>query len=155
MKRRHKTLLWIIIGAVILGGGTVLGAIAMKQTVSFFYAPQDVAKNPPKKDQNVRLGGLVGMGSIKKSNDGNVDFIVTDGVGSINVHYKGIVPDLFSEGKGVIAEGKFTDNQNFKADRILAKHDENYVPKEVVDSLKKSGQWRGDEAATKADVKAN
>lgn len=149
MKRRHKTLIWIALGAVVLGGGTVLGAVAMKKTVSFFYSPKDVLVTPPKLNRNVRLGGLVMTGSIKHTGDGVIDFVVTDNVANINVSYKGIVPDLFREGQGVIAEGKFTDNNNFKADRILAKHDENYVPKEVADSLKKSGEWRGPEAALK------
>jgi cytochrome c-type biogenesis protein CcmE len=149
MKRRHKTLIWIALGAAVLGGGTVLGAVAMKKTVSFFYSPKDVLVTPPKLNRNVRLGGLVMTGSIKHTGDGVIDFVVTDNVANINVSYKGIVPDLFREGQGVIAEGKFTDNNNFKADRILAKHDENYVPKEVADSLKKSGEWRGPEAALK------
>lgn len=149
MKRRHKTLIWIALGAVILGGGTVLGAVAMKKTVSFFYAPKDVLVTPPKLNREVRLGGLVLTGSLKHTNDGTINFVVTDNVANVNVTYKGIVPDLFREGQGVIAEGKFTDNTHFKAERILAKHDENYVPKEVADSLKKSGEWRGPEAALK------
>lgn len=149
MKRRHKTLIWIALGAVILGGGTVLGAVAMKKTVSFFYAPKDVLVTPPKLNREVRLGGLVLTGSLKHTNDGAINFVVTDNVANVNVTYKGIVPDLFREGQGVIAEGKFTDNTHFKAERILAKHDENYVPKEVADSLKKSGEWRGPEAALK------
>lgn len=149
MKRRHKTLIWIAMGAVILGGGTVLGAVAMRKTVSFFYTPQDVIATAPQLNRNVRLGGLVKTGSVVKGDDGSIKFVVTDGIGDIDVAYKGIVPDLFREGQGVIAEGKFKDNKNFKADRILAKHDENYVPKEVADKLKKSGEWRGAQEAVK------
>ena len=147
MKRRHKSLMWIALCAVVLGGGTVMGAVAMRKTVSFFYAPADVAKNPPKPNQNVRLGGLVVAGSVKKFDNGKISFSVTDGTANVDVTYQGIVPDLFREGQGVIAEGKFKDMENFKADRILAKHDENYVPKEVADALKKSGEWRGAEDA--------
>ncbi len=145
MKRRHRTLLIIAIGAVVLGSATLLGSLAMKKTVSFFYAPKDVKERPPKIGQNIRLGGLVTVGSVKKLDEGITEFMITDGSGSddIKVTYKGVVPDLFREGQGVIAEGKLTQPKEFKAERILAKHDENYVPKEVADSLKKSGQWRG------------
>jgi cytochrome c-type biogenesis protein CcmE len=149
MKRRHRTLLIIALGAVVLGGATIIGSLAMKKTVSFFYAPKDVLEKPPKLGANVRLGGLVGVGSIKKLDEGVTNFMVTDGTQDINVTYKGVVPDLFREGQGVIAEGKFTTNKDFKAERILAKHDENYVPKEVADSLKESGQWRGAQDAVK------
>lgn len=143
MKRRHRTIIIIALGAVVLGGATTLGALAMRKTVSFFYAPKDVKERPPKIGQNIRLGGLVTMGSIQKLDNGITDFKITDGTEDIHVSYKGVVPDLFREGQGVIAEGEFTNVKDFKADRILAKHDENYVPKEVADALKKSGQWRG------------
>lgn len=143
MKRRHRTLMLIIVAGVILLGATVLGSIAMRKTVSFFYAPNDVKLNPPKANTNIRLGGLVGHASIVRKDGGKVEFIVTDGAADVKVFYQGLLPDLFREGQGVIAEGSFRTDGNFYADRILAKHDENYMPKEVVDSLKKTGQWKG------------
>ncbi len=144
MKRRHRTMLIIAIGAVLLGGALAIGAVALKKTASFFYAPADVAQHPPKIGQAVRLGGLVATGSVKKLDQGIVEFLVTDNSAKdIKVSYQGVVPDLFREGQGVIAEGKFETPDLFKADKILAKHDENYVPKEVADALKKSGEWRG------------
>lgn len=143
MKRRHRTLMLIIVAGVILLGATVLGSIAMRKTVSFFYAPNDVKLNPPKSNTNIRLGGLVGHASIVRKDGGKVEFIVTDGAADVKVFYQGLLPDLFREGQGVIAEGSFRPDGNFYADRILAKHDENYMPKEVVDSLKKTGQWKG------------
>lgn len=153
MKRRHRTLLLIIIAGTILLGATVLGSIAMKKTVSFFYAPNDVKINPPKIDTNIRLGGLVGHASITRKDGGKVEFLVTDGAADVKVFYTGLLPDLFREGQGVIAEGAFKNDGNFYADRILAKHDENYMPKEVVDSLKKTGQWKGEAPVKDGAVK--
>lgn len=149
MKRRHKTLMIIIIAGLVLGGGVIIGALAMKKTVSFFYSPADIVAKPPKIGTNIRLGGLVSVGSIKKLNNGITEFLVSDGAGEIRVTYQGVLPDLFREGQGVIAEGKFNTFDIFSADKILAKHDENYVPKEVADSLKKSGQWKGAGEAVK------
>lgn len=144
MKRRHRTMLIIALGAIVLGGAVAIGSVALKKTASFFYAPADVAQNPPKIGQAVRLGGLVANGSVKKLDNGVVEFLVTDNSAKdIKVSYQGVVPDLFREGQGVIAEGKFTSPDIFKAEKILAKHDENYVPKEVADALKKSGEWKG------------
>lgn len=153
MKRRHRTLLMIILGAVVLGGAVTVGAIALKKTASFFYAPADIALKPPKIGQAVRLGGLVANGSVKKMDNGIVEFLVTDNSAKdIKVTYQGVVPDLFREGQGVIAEGKFISPDLFKAEKILAKHDENYVPKEVADALKKSGEWKGAANAVGAKV---
>lgn len=151
MKRRDRTLILIILSGLILVAASIFVAIAMKKTVSFFYAPQDVAQNPPKIGTNVRLGGLVKSGSIIRGAEGKIDFIVTDGMAEIKVQYIGIAPDLFREGQGVIAEGQFISNDNFKASRILAKHDENYIPKEVATALKKSGQWKEPTSAAKYD----
>lgn len=146
MKRRHRTLLLIILGAVILGSATIIGAMALKSTVSYFYSPSDIATKPPKLGQNIRVGGLVKIGSIVKKAGGITEFIIEDGAKSIKITYNGILPDLFREGQGIIAEGNFADLNIFNAKTILAKHDENYMPKEVADSLKKTGQWKGNEA---------
>ncbi len=149
MKRRHKTLIIIILSGLVLGAGVIIGAIAMKKTVSFFYSPADIASKPPKINSNIRLGGLVLDGSVKKLDNGVTQFSVVDGGGEVRVTYQGVLPDLFREGQGVIAEGKFKTMEIFTADKILAKHDENYVPKEVADALKKSGQWKGAGEAVK------
>lgn len=151
MKRRDRTLILIIVSGLILVAASVFVAIAMKQTISFFYAPQDVSQNPPKIGTNVRLGGLVKTGSIVRGANGKIDFIVTDGLAEVKATYIGIAPDLFREGQGVIAEGQFIAVDSFKASRILAKHDENYIPKEVADKLKQSGQWKEPSSATKFD----
>jgi cytochrome c-type biogenesis protein CcmE len=99
----------------------------------------------------VRLGGLVENGSLVKSADGHVAFAVTDGNATIKVAYRGILPDLFREGQGVVAEGVIAPDGSFAADTVLAKHDERYMPREVVDALKKSGRWQ--EGAKQSDAK--
>jgi cytochrome c-type biogenesis protein CcmE len=108
----------------------------------FFYSPSDLqAKNVPD-GRSIRIGGLVENGSVKREADGRtLDFRVTDGNKAVPVIYKGDVPDLFREGQGVVAEGKL-DHGTFRAASVLAKHDENYMPREVVDALKRSGHWQ-------------
>jgi cytochrome c-type biogenesis protein CcmE len=142
MKRRDRTLILIIVSGLILVAASVFVAIAMKKTVSFFYTPQDIAHNPPVIGANVRLGGLVKADSIKRGANGKINFVVTDGIAQVTVEFVGITPDLFRENQGVIAEGQFISTSEFKARQILAKHDENYIPKEVASKLKESGQWK-------------
>lgn len=151
MKRRHRTMLLIAIGGTLLLSASLIGAYAMKKTVSFFYSPMDIAQKPPKTGVNIRLGGLVESGSLKHLSNGEINFSITDGQSKVKVIYSGILPNLFREGQGVIAEGSLEKNGQFKAKQILAKHDENYVPKEVADALKKSGQWRGAKEALNQD----
>ena len=142
MRRRDRRLLLIGSASVLLLGATVIASLALKDTASFFYAPADVVARKPEPGTQARVGGLVAKGTVVRGENGMVNFVVTDGAANLRVSYRGVLPDLFREGQGVIAEGKFAAGEKFEARTILARHDENYMPKEVADSLKKSGQWR-------------
>lgn len=142
MRRRDRRLLLIGSAGALLLGATVIASLALKDTASFFYAPADVIAKKPDAGTQARVGGLVAKGTVVRGENGVVNFVVTDGAADLRVTYRGVLPDLFREGQGVIAEGKFSGNQHFEARTILARHDENYMPKEVADSLKKSGQWK-------------
>ena len=146
MKRKHKRLTFVGIALLLLGAAAALILVAFEDNIVFFYSPTDLAQKNPKPDRRLRLGGLVEEGSIEKQAGGIVLFSVTDNAKSAKVRYKGILPDLFREGQGVIAEGRLM-NGVFVADEVLAKHDENYMPPEVADAIKKSGQWQGEEKA--------
>lgn len=147
MKPKHQRLLFVVISMVFLCVGTLLAMSAFRSNLIFFYSPTDLQKyiseHKSQEEKTIRIGGLVKAGSIKTSGD-NVDFIITDGNADIEVSYNGIVPNLFREGQGCIAEGKVNAEGKFTVRRILAKHDEKYMPKEVVDALKRSGNWHGD-----------
>jgi cytochrome c-type biogenesis protein CcmE len=142
MRRRDRRLILIGSAGVLLLGATVVASLALKDTASFFYAPADVVAKKPQAGTQARVGGLVAKGTVVRGENGMVNFVVTDGAADLRVSYRGVLPDLFREGQGVIAEGKFKSGEQFEARTILARHDENYMPKEVADSLKKSGQWR-------------
>lgn len=142
MRRRDRRLLLISCAGVLLVGASVIASLALKDTASFFYAPADVVARKPDAGTQGRVGGLVAKGTVVRGENGMVNFVVTDGAANLRVSYRGVLPDLFREGQGVIAEGKFSDTEHFEARTILARHDENYMPKEVADSLKASGQWR-------------
>ncbi len=142
MRRRDRRLLLIGFAGTLLIGATVIASLALKDTASFFYAPADVVAKKPKAGTQARVGGLVAKGTVVRGENGMVNFVVTDGAANLRVSYRGVLPDLFREGQGVIAEGKFGADTQFEARTILAKHDEKYMPKEVADALKKSGQWR-------------
>jgi len=149
MTRKQKRL-------AIIGGGmsfiivaVLLVMFAFSQSVAYFYMPADIAKNPVPPGTRIRLGGLVGEGSIVRGAGSTVQFAVTDATGDlVRVRYTGILPDLFREGQGVVTEGRFeTGSDVFTADTVLAKHDEKYMPKEVADKLKAQGLWKEGEAA--------
>jgi cytochrome c-type biogenesis protein CcmE len=123
-----------------VAAGLILAAF--EDNIVFFYSPTDVAEKKIAEDRRIRLGGLVEEGSVKKTGGAIVTFRVTDLTTVIAVTYKGLLPDLFREGQGVIAEGRLKGGV-FQADEVLAKHDETYMPSEVADALKKSGQWKG------------
>jgi cytochrome c-type biogenesis protein CcmE len=142
MRRRDRRLLLIGCAGVLLIGASIVASLALKDTASFFYAPADVVARKPAAGTQARVGGLVAKGTVVRGENGMVNFVVTDGTANVRVAYRGVLPDLFREGQGVIAEGKFTAADQFDARTILARHDENYMPKEVADSLKASGQWR-------------
>ncbi len=142
MKRKHKRLTFVIVAMALLAVAAGLILSAFEENIVFFYSPTDVAEKKIAEDRRIRLGGLVEEGSVKKTGGANVTFRVTDLTTAIAVTYKGLLPDLFREGQGVIAEGRLKDGV-FQADEVLAKHDETYMPPEVADALKKSGQWKG------------
>ena len=134
LKAKHQRLALVVIALAALVGAGLLGAWALRSQASFFYVPSDVAKAPPPPGRAVRLGGMVEKGSLKTASDGvTISFIVGDGKARVPVRYRGIVPDLFVEGSGIVAEGRFDAAGTFVADTLLAKHDENYVPRELKD----------------------
>jgi len=134
IKAKHQRLVLVLIalGALIAAG--LLAAWALRNQASYFYLPAEMAAQPPAPDRAVRLGGMVEAGSLKTAADGvTVHFVVGDGKARVPVVFKGIVPDLFKEGSGVVAEGKRGADGTFVADNLLAKHDEKYVPREMKD----------------------
>lgn len=144
MKRKHKRLTFVAVALVLLAGAAALVLSAFEENIVFFMSPTDIASNKVSDNQRFRLGGLVEEGSVDRSGGETVTFKVTDITNSVAVTYTGILPDLFREAQGVVAEGRLK-NGVFVADEVLAKHDETYMPPEVADALKKSGQWHGDE----------
>ncbi len=142
MKRKHKRLTFVVIAMLLLGVAAALILTAFEENIVFFHSPTDITEKKVAEGRRIRLGGLVENGSVKKAEDAQVRFRVTDLKTAIPVIYKGLLPDLFREGQGVIAEGKLVGGV-FRADEVLAKHDETYMPPEVADALKKSGQWKG------------
>ena len=133
--------------AVIATSGTVLAAalglvlFAMRDSIVYFRAPSEVV-SAPRPGARIRLGGLVETGSLKRGSDQKIEFAVTDGNASVPVRYKGLLPDLFREGQGVVTEGALDATGLFVADTVLARHDETYMPREVVDALKAQGRWQ-------------
>jgi cytochrome c-type biogenesis protein CcmE len=144
MTRRQRRLTLIGLAGVVLAVAAGLVLYALSDRIVFFNSPSDILARAPSPGSRIRLGGLVEDGSLVKSADGHVDFTVTDGKATIRVAYQGILPDLFREGQGVVAEGVLDGAGVFNADTILAKHDETYMPKEVAAALKKTGHWKDD-----------
>lgn len=146
--RKKKRLAFLILGLVALGGATAMVLAAFRDNLVFFYSPTELAAKPALADGRIRIGGLVENRSVEHQDGEKVLFRVTDGKTDIAVRYDGILPDLFREGQGVVAEGR-VENGIFVANTILAKHDEKYMPPEVVAALKKSGHWQegGDSGA--------
>ena len=124
----------------LIAAGLVLNA--MRDSIVFFSTPAMVSEKKIQPGQRFRLGGMVEQGSLKRGDNLAVNFTVSDGNAQLPVAYKGILPDLFREGQGVVAEGAIDSAGVFKADTVLAKHDETYMPKEVADALKKQGRWK-------------
>jgi cytochrome c-type biogenesis protein CcmE len=136
----------------VLGLAAGLVLYSLSDTIVFFHNPSEVVEKGIKPGTRFRLGGLVKQGSLAKGADQTVTFEVTDTVKSVPVRYRGLLPDLFREGQGVVAEGVLEPTGEFRADSVLAKHDENYMPREVADALKKQGVWNEgkDHGAAKA-----
>jgi cytochrome c-type biogenesis protein CcmE len=144
MTRKKRRLVLIGAAAIVLGIAVGLVLFALKDSIVFFNSPSDVAARQIKPGTRLRVGGLVAPGSVVRSDQLEMQFEITDGNRSIKVAYHGILPDLFREGQGVVAEGRLEPNGDFRAETVLAKHDETYMPKEVADALKKQGHWKDD-----------
>ena len=139
-RQRRLALIGSALAVVAVAVALVLGAL--KDSIVFFNSPSDLAEKHIAPGARVRLGGVVKEGSLVRGENLQVRFDVTDGNSSVRVAYQGLLPDLFREGQGVVAEGALDASGIFKADSVLAKHDENYMPKEVADALKKQGRWK-------------
>lgn len=139
MKRRHKRIAIILVGIAGLAIATFLVASAFRKNLVFFFSPTQVAAKEAPLNRTFRIGGLVENGTLKRDNDGlTVRFIVTDTAASIPVVYKGILPDLFKEGRGCVAQGRIGADGVFQAEQVLAKHDENYMPPEAGAAIDKA-----------------
>lgn len=140
--RTRLLLLSVIAPVVVLAVGLALWG--MRDSISFFYTPSQAATAKPPPGRAIQLGGLVAPGSVVKHPDGGVEFTVRDKVAADRVVFQGDLPDLFREGQGIVAEGAYRPDGVFEAKRVLAKHDEKYMPKALADALKAQGEWRGD-----------
>ena len=141
MKARHKRFLWIALALLVVAAAVTLVLRAFNSNIVLYINPTEVAQKKTPKDRNFRIGGMVTAGSLKRQPDGlTVKFSVTDMVETVPVSYTGILPDLFKEGKGVVAEGRLEPDGVFRATEVLAKHDENYMPPAAADALKKAGR---------------
>jgi cytochrome c-type biogenesis protein CcmE len=146
MTRKRRRLVLIGSGMLALFAAVALVLSAFEENLVFFYSPSDLLAEKAPEGRALRLGGLVEEDSVTRLDDGlTVEFRVTDLANAVPVTFRGILPDLFREGQGVIAEGRFGTDGVFVADEVLAKHDENYMPPEVADALKESGEWQRSE----------
>ena len=145
MTRKRRRVILIGIGAAFILAASLLVGVGMRDSIVFFFSPTELVEKSPGPDQRLRVGGLVVEGSVTREAQGAVSFEVTDGSTVQKIAFAGILPDLFREGQGIIAEGKLQDGV-FVADEVLAKHDENYMPKEVADALKEQGHYYPEEA---------
>ena len=144
MTRKQRRLVLIGSGMGVLAIAAALVLFALKDSIVFFNSPTDVAEKHIGTGTRIRLGGLVKEGSVQRGDNMQVRFDVTDGKNTVRVAYQGLLPDLFREGQGVVTEGALDGAGMFKADSVLAKHDEKYMPREVADALKKQGHWKDD-----------
>jgi cytochrome c-type biogenesis protein CcmE len=139
MKSRHKKLILIAVAVLALGAVAALVLNAFRSNLVFFFSPTQVVKGEAPRDRAFRIGGLVEQGSLRRESDGvTAHFRITDTAQTISVTYKGLLPDLFKEGKGVVAEGRLSDSGLFVAEQVLAKHDENYMPPEAASALEQA-----------------
>ncbi len=139
--RKQQRMILVFVALLLLGGATALVMAALSDSVAFFATPTDIAAGKVEKDRNFRIGGLVVDGSVGRQDDGSVTFALTDQANEVKVSYRSILPDLFREGQGIVAQGRIGDDGTFVASEVLAKHDENYMPAEVAESLKQAGMW--------------
>lgn len=155
MTRKQKRGVLIGSAVAVLALAGLLAAIALRETIVFFHTPSDVIEKKLAAGQRFRLGGLVAQGSVRRGEGAKVDFAVTDTLQNMKVTYRGVLPDLFREGQGVVAEGKLGSDGVFAADTVLAKHDENYMPPEVASALKAKGVKLGEGASHPGETKKN
>ncbi|MDP2804808.1 MAG: cytochrome c maturation protein CcmE [Gallionellaceae bacterium] len=149
MTPRKKRLMFILLGLALLGGAVGLVLFALKDNVSLYFTPTQVFNKEAPQGRSFRIGGLVEEGSVVRAKDGlTVHFKITDTAKSMEVVYKGILPDLFKEGKGVVVQGKLQEGNVFYADEVLAKHDENYMPPEAKDALDKAQKSQENQPVT-------
>jgi cytochrome c-type biogenesis protein CcmE len=143
--RKRQRMIFVVSGLGALGLATGLTLFALRDNLVFFYSPtQVVTREVPVENRNFRIGGLVEAGSLERVGADTIRFVVTDTTNAVRVTYTGLVPNLFKEGQGVVAEGRLGTDGIFVASSILAKHDETYMPKEVMDALKAQGNWKGE-----------
>jgi cytochrome c-type biogenesis protein CcmE len=143
MNRKKQRRLWFVAALLVASiGGAALVVAALKDNVLYFYSPTDIKSRSLQPGVAFHLGGLVKPGSLKRGPGAEVRFVVTDGRSQVPVTYTGVLPDLFREGQGVVAAGALETNGEFDASEVLAKHDERYMPPEVVDALKRAGRWK-------------
>ena len=143
MKRKTLRLYLLAASLCLLGVAVGLTLYAFQSRIVFFFSPSDIAADRPESGRVVRLGGLVETGSVARTGDGaTINFKVTDLKNTVAVSYRGVLPDLFREGQGVVVEGAYTPDGTFAATEVLAKHDEKYMPPEVAKALKESGRWQ-------------
>jgi cytochrome c-type biogenesis protein CcmE len=141
MSRKRLRLYLVLATLVVLGIAATLVLRALNEELVFFLSPTQIVEKQPNAGQQIRLGGLVETGSVEKSGE-TVAFSVTDLSNNVKVSYRGLLPDLFREGQGVVVEGAFDGSGQFVASEVLAKHDETYMPPEVAKALKESGRWQ-------------
>lgn len=146
-KRKTQRLYFLLLGGLALATGVALVLTAFEDSIVFFYSPSEISQQTLSPGQRIRIGGLVEAGSVASEGD-SVSFTVTDTAESLDIVYRGILPDLFREGQGIVAEGYMLASGVFQASDVLAKHDETYMPPEVADAIKAAGEWRGDDAAS-------
>lgn len=143
MRRRDQRLMMIGVAGAVLVLAATLTFAGLRSSVVYFVAPSELSEKA-QAGQRVRLGGLVVEGTLRRDPDGASRFTVTDGAVQVEVRYAGVLPDLFREGQGVVAEGAWRPGEAFEAERVLARHDETYMPREVAEALKARGEWKGD-----------
>jgi cytochrome c-type biogenesis protein CcmE len=144
MTRKGKRLALISAALAVLAMAVGLVLFALRDNIVFFYSPAELAQKHVAPGTRLRIGGLVKEGTVVRGEDRNVSFAVTDRAADLQVTYKGLLPDLFREGQGVVVDGALAANGAFRADSVLAKHDERYMPRDVADALKKQGVWQGE-----------
>jgi len=141
MTRKRQRMIFVLLGLLMLAGATTLVLTAFRSNLVFFFSPTDLLASPQPPGHSFRLGGLVEPGSVDKAGGDTVHFRITDKKNTLLVVYRGVLPDLFREGQGVVVEGSLAADGSFTASSVLAKHDEKYMPPEVAAALKKAGEW--------------